>query len=61
MRVVIIRGGRMNHTKQQGLVGRARRDLLLPIVLKRAAHPEEMAKMAWMCNHQIDWPQRAAV
>lgn len=48
-------GSSMNNTKRQGIVGRAIRDLVLPLILKRAARPEEMSKMAWMFNHHIDW------
>jgi hypothetical protein len=36
----------MNNTKKQGLAGRMLRDIALPIILKKAARPGEMDKMA---------------
>ncbi len=48
-------GSSMNNTKRQGILGRAIRDLALPLILKRAGGSEEMSKMSWMFNHHIDW------
>jgi 2-polyprenyl-6-methoxyphenol hydroxylase-like FAD-dependent oxidoreductase len=50
-------GSGMNQTKQQGLTGRMLRDLVLPIILKKASRPGEMAKMSWMFGHHIEWKQ----
>ncbi|GAA2322602.1 FAD-dependent monooxygenase [Nonomuraea roseoviolacea subsp. roseoviolacea] len=48
-------GAGMNNTKKQGLVGRALRDLALPLILRKADDPREMEKMSWMFRHHIDW------
>jgi FAD-dependent urate hydroxylase len=48
----------MNSTKRQGLVARLQRDLLLPLILKKAAGPGELTKMAWMFEHHVDWDTR---
>lgn len=48
-------GSGMNNTKKQGLAGRVLRDLALPFILRNADSPKEMAKMAWMFEHHIDW------
>ncbi|HEX6869487.1 MAG TPA: FAD-dependent monooxygenase [Micromonosporaceae bacterium] len=53
-------GARMNNTKRQGVVGRAVRDLILPLILKIAARPEEMEKMSWLHHHHIDWDKPVA-
>jgi 2-polyprenyl-6-methoxyphenol hydroxylase-like FAD-dependent oxidoreductase len=58
---IVAWGSGMNNTKKQGLAGRILRDLVLPIILKRAARPGEMDKMSWMYAHHIDWRQPAAV
>jgi 2-polyprenyl-6-methoxyphenol hydroxylase-like FAD-dependent oxidoreductase len=50
-------GSGMNQTKRQGLTGRMLRDLVLPIILKKASRPEEMTKMSWMFGHHIEWKQ----
>jgi hypothetical protein len=47
----------MNQAKRQGLTGRMLRDLVLPIILKKASRPEEMTKMSWMFGHHIEWKQ----
>jgi hypothetical protein len=44
----------MDNTKKQGLAGRVLRDIALPIILKKAARPGEMGKMAWLFAHRID-------
>jgi 2-polyprenyl-6-methoxyphenol hydroxylase-like FAD-dependent oxidoreductase len=49
----------MNNTKKQGVVGRLLRDLVLPIILKKASNPKEMAKTMWMFEHHIDWNEPA--
>jgi 2-polyprenyl-6-methoxyphenol hydroxylase-like FAD-dependent oxidoreductase len=59
---VVAWGSSMNNTKKQGLVGRALRDLALPVILRRAARPEELGKMSWLFNHhleQLGTPDRA--
>ena len=48
----------MNSTKRQGLVARLQRDLLLPLILRKAAGQAELAKMSWMFAHHIDWDTR---
>ncbi len=52
---IVTWGSGMNNTKKQGLVGRALRDLALPLILRKADSPKEMARMAWMFEHHIDW------
>jgi len=32
--------------------------LLLPLILRKAAGPAELAKMSWMFAHHIDWDTR---
>jgi hypothetical protein len=50
----------MNSTKRQGIVARLQRDLLLPLILRKASGPAELAKMAWMFEHHVDWDTRVA-
>ncbi|GAB3967526.1 FAD-dependent monooxygenase [Actinoallomurus acanthiterrae] len=52
---VVAWGSGMNNTKKQGLTGRVLRDLALPFILRNAAGPKSMAKMAWLFEHHIDW------
>ncbi|MEV5571284.1 FAD-dependent monooxygenase [Spirillospora sp. NPDC052269] len=47
----------MNNTKKQGVVGRLLRDLALPLILRKADSPKEMAKMTWMFHHHIKWTE----
>jgi FAD-dependent urate hydroxylase len=44
----------MNNTKKQGLVGRALRDLFLPVILRRGARPGELAKVSWIFEHRVE-------
>ncbi len=50
----VVKWGSGMNTKRQGFVGRALRDLALPLILKRHGNPEEMEKMAWQFNHHIE-------
>ncbi|MBB5870202.1 2-polyprenyl-6-methoxyphenol hydroxylase-like FAD-dependent oxidoreductase [Allocatelliglobosispora scoriae] len=52
---VVTWGSSMNNTKKQGLIGRALRDLVLPLILRSADSPREMQKMSWLFNHHIEW------
>jgi hypothetical protein len=45
----------MNNTKRQGPLGRVLRDLALPLILRRAARPEQLGKLSWLFNHHIEW------
>jgi hypothetical protein len=47
----------MNSAKQQGPLGRMVRDLVLPIVLKKAASAEEMKSTSWIFSHHIEWDE----
>jgi 2-polyprenyl-6-methoxyphenol hydroxylase-like FAD-dependent oxidoreductase len=58
---VVAWGSSMNNTKKQGLAGRMLRDIALPIILKRAARPGEMGKMAWLFTHHIAWTEPAVI
>ncbi len=51
----------MNNTKKQGLVGRILRDVALPVILRRAARPEELGRMSWLFDHHLDWDARRVV
>jgi len=50
----------MNNTKKQGFVARLQRDLLVPLIFKRASRPAELAKMAWMFGHHLNWEADSA-
>ncbi|HTE47515.1 MAG TPA: NAD(P)/FAD-dependent oxidoreductase [Gemmatimonadaceae bacterium] len=52
---VVAWGASMNDTKQPGVIGRFLRDLVLPVILKRAARPDAMQEMAWLFDHHIEW------
>jgi FAD-dependent urate hydroxylase len=58
---VVAWGSSMNNTKKQGVAGRLLRDIALPIILKKAARPGEMDKMAWLFAHHIAWAESATV
>jgi hypothetical protein len=44
-------------TKTAGPIARRRRDLFMPMVLKRLVSSE---RMRWLYDHQIDWERRVA-
>jgi FAD-dependent urate hydroxylase len=52
---VVAWGSSMNNTKRPGPVGRVLRDLALPVILRRAARPEQLGKLSWLFNHHIEW------
>jgi 2-polyprenyl-6-methoxyphenol hydroxylase-like FAD-dependent oxidoreductase len=58
---VVAWGSSMNNTKKQGLAGRMLRDIALPIILKKAARPGEIDKIAWLFAHHITWTEPASV
>jgi len=53
---VVAWGASMNNTKKQGLVGRALRDLALPVILRRAARPKAVDNMSWLFTHHLETP-----
>ncbi|MFF1711420.1 FAD-dependent oxidoreductase [Streptomyces sp. NPDC058268] len=53
---IIRLGARTNGNKTAGPVGRALRDLLMPVAMK-LVNPE---KTAWQFDHHIDWDAKAA-
>ncbi|MEV5508697.1 FAD-dependent oxidoreductase [Streptomyces orinoci] len=52
---VVAYGERGSGSKQVGPVGRAIRDAILPVVMKRMARPEAMSAVSWLFDHRIDW------
>ncbi len=48
-------GSSMNSTKQSGLIGWALRELVLPLIFKRAGDPGKLEEMAWMYHNRIEW------
>jgi 2-polyprenyl-6-methoxyphenol hydroxylase-like FAD-dependent oxidoreductase len=52
---IVAWGSSMNNTKKQGLVGRALRDVMVPIIMKRNSRPGAMSQVAWIFDHHIDW------
>ncbi|MFF5175545.1 FAD-dependent oxidoreductase [Micromonospora sp. NPDC000089] len=51
---VVAQGRRVSSTKVAGPVGRAFRDLALPLFARRTAR-DDGASMAWLYDHHIDW------
>ncbi|MFC5995179.1 FAD-dependent oxidoreductase [Pseudonocardia hispaniensis] len=51
---VVAQGARASSSKAAGPVGRVFRDLLLPLVLRRAAG-DNGASLAWIHRHHIEW------
>jgi hypothetical protein len=43
----------MNQNKMPGPIARVVRDLVLPVILKRAARSQD-----WLFDYRIDWAQR---
>jgi 2-polyprenyl-6-methoxyphenol hydroxylase-like FAD-dependent oxidoreductase len=60
VRRVVAFGHERNQAKMPGLVGRVVRDLVLPLIFKRNSSPKEMAKLAWLFDHHIEWGEPAA-
>jgi FAD-dependent urate hydroxylase len=54
---VVAHGARTSNSKAAGPVGRALRDLMLPVILKRVARG---GSLAWMHDHHIDWDEKVA-
>jgi FAD-dependent urate hydroxylase len=54
---VAAHGARTSNSKVAGPVGRALRDLMLPVILKRVARG---GSLAWMHDHHIDWDEKVA-
>ena len=52
-------GASTNATKKQGVTARLLRDLVLPVFLKRADHPKQLAKMSWLFDHHVEWASGA--
>jgi 2-polyprenyl-6-methoxyphenol hydroxylase-like FAD-dependent oxidoreductase len=55
---IVAYGSSMNNSKRQGVAGRLIRDLMLPMILKKAASPAEASKLSWMFGHHIEWDAR---
>jgi len=55
---IVAHGARTSNSKAAGPVGRALRDLMLPMILKRVAGG---GSLAWMHDHHIDWDEEVAV
>jgi FAD-dependent urate hydroxylase len=53
---IVAHGARTSNSKAAGPVGRALRDLMLPVILKRVAGG---GSLAWM-HHHIDWDKKVA-
>ena len=56
---VVAQGARSSSDKAAGPIARVVRDLMLPVVLKRAASSGERS-LAWMYSYHIDWDERMA-
>jgi FAD-dependent urate hydroxylase len=54
---VVAYGARTNNSKAAGPIARVLRDLMLPIILKRATGGESYA---WVYDYHIDWQQKVA-
>ena len=54
---IVAHGARTSNSKATGPVGRALRDLMLPVILKRVARG---GSLAWMHDHHIDWDEKVA-
>jgi FAD-dependent urate hydroxylase len=54
---IVAHGARTSNSKAAGPVGRALRDLMLPVILKRVAGG---GSLAWMHDHHIDWDEKVA-
>ncbi|MFB7666349.1 FAD-dependent monooxygenase [Kitasatospora sp. NPDC056138] len=58
---VVAHGSRGSGSKQVGPIGRAIRDAVLPVVMKRMARPDALNSLSWLFDHRTDWdsPVRA--
>lgn len=54
---VVAYGARTNNTKAAGPIARVLRDLMLPIILKRATGDQSFA---WVYDYHIDWHEKVA-
>ena len=54
---IVAHGARTSNSKAAGPVGRALRDLMMPLILKRVARGESLA---WMHDYHIDWDAKVA-
>lgn len=54
---IVAHGARTSNSKAAGPVGRALRDLMLPVILKRVAGG---GSLAWMHDYHVDWDEVAA-
>jgi FAD-dependent urate hydroxylase len=56
---VVAQGARSSSGKAAGPIARVLRDLMLPVILKRAASSGERS-LAWMYDYHIDWGEKVA-
>ena len=54
---IVAHGARTSNSKAAGPVGRALRDLMMPMILGRVARG---GSLAWMHDYHIDWDERVA-
>ena len=54
---IVAHGARTSNSKAAGPVGRALRDLMMPMILRRVARG---GSLAWMHDHHIDWDEKVA-
>ena len=54
---IVAHGARTSNSKIAGPVGRALRDLMMPMILKRVAGG---GSLAWMHDYHIDWDEKVA-
>jgi FAD-dependent urate hydroxylase len=54
---IVAHGARTSNSKAAGPVGRVLRDLMMPMILKRAANG---GSLAWMHDYHIDWSEKVA-
>ncbi len=54
---IVAHGARTSSSKAAGPVGRALRDLMMPMILKRVAGG---GSLAWMHDYHIDWDEKVA-
>jgi FAD-dependent urate hydroxylase len=54
---IVAHGERTSNSKAAGPFGRVLRDLMMPMILKRAANG---GALAWMHDYHIDWDEKVA-
>jgi 2-polyprenyl-6-methoxyphenol hydroxylase-like FAD-dependent oxidoreductase len=54
---IVAHGARTSNSKAAGPVGRALRDLMMPVILKRVVRG---GSLAWMHDYHIDWDEKVA-